>query len=163
MRYLAAAFTLALLVTFLMSFNALVLPTVEAAPAPTSTPSPAPTAVPVAPTPAPDNWETIRVRYSWYNPALGGPNCAYFAGGECLSNMASGEPWKPWMGRAVACPREWSFRTLVKIDGRIFLCMDRGGKIVYDRGIPWIDTMLTKPLYPYGSIIQVDVCAPGDC
>ena len=61
----------------------------------------------VAPEPGPIvTGELVTIRYSRYDPALGGVNCSRFVGGVCISNMASGKPWAPWMERACACPPE---------------------------------------------------------
>ena len=97
------------------------------------------------------------IRYSWYNPALGGPNCSQFVGGQCISKMANQERWQDHVGEAVACPPEWEFRTTVELDGQTWTCRDRGGKIKFVDGIPWVDFLRTSAAYTYGSIMQVRV------
>jgi len=112
----------------------------------------------VAPEPGPIvTGELVTIRYSRYDPALGGVNCARFVGGVCISNMASGKPWAPWMERACACPPEWAFGTVVVLDGQRWECQDRGGKIRYVDGIPWVDFLTRTPQYSYGQIIEVEV------
>lgn len=100
------------------------------------------------------------MRVSWYNPRLGGTNCAVFVGGRCLSNMASGLDWRGWFGRAIACPPEWPFWTRVVVAGREWLCLDRGGAIRFQGDIPWIDMLLEAPLYDYGTVVNAEVIRP---
>ena len=101
--------------------------------------------------------ELITIRYSRYDPALGGVNCSRFVGGVCISNMASGEPWAPWMELACACPPEWAFGTVVILDGQRWTCMDRGGKIKYVNGIPWVDFLTRTPQHSYGQLVEAEV------
>ena len=117
---------------------------------------------PVVEAPAPEpgpivTGELVTIRYSRYDPALGGVNCSRFVGGVCISNMASGEPWAPWMELACACPPEWAFGTVVVLDGQRWECQDRGGKIKYVDGIPWIDFLTRTPQYSYGQLVTVEV------
>jgi hypothetical protein len=102
------------------------------------------------------------VRLSHYWPPLGGVNCARFVNGQCVSNMSSGEPWAEWVDVACACPEPWPFGTTITLVelGRTFICMDRGGKIKFVDGIPWLDTLTEEPLAPYGSIHLADVRFP---
>ena len=99
----------------------------------------------------------MNIRYSHYWPPLGGPNCSNFVAGKCISNMASGKPWADYVDLAVACPPEWPFGRQVIFEGNTYTCLDRGGKIKYVEGIPWIDFLTPKAAYPYGSIITVQV------
>ena len=79
-----------------------------------------------------EEWQTVSVKMSWYNPALGGPNCLTFVNGECISRMASGERWQDWLGRAAACPPSWPFWTQIRLPGgEEFFCLDRGGAILH--------------------------------
>ena len=111
----------------------------------------------VAPEPGPIvTGELVTIRYSRYDPALGGVNCSRFVNGICISNMASGKPWAPWMERACACPPEWAFGTVVVLDGQRWTCMDRGGKIKYVDGIPWVDFLTRTPQYSYGQLVEVE-------
>jgi len=112
----------------------------------------------VAPEPGPIvTGELVTIRYSRYDPALGGPNCSRFVNGVCISNMASGEPWAPWMERACACPPEWAFGTVVVLDGQRWECQDRGGMIKYVDGVPWVDFLTRTPQYAYGQLVEVEV------
>ena len=77
------------------------------------------------PTPEPQ-WTETRVRYSHYWPPWGGPNCARFVNGKCLSRTASGAPWEEWVEKGCACPKELPFGTVFRIDGREWTCVDRG-------------------------------------
>lgn len=98
-----------------------------------------------------------QIRYSWYNPALGGTNCAVFRNGECVSTMSNGERWQDWMGRACACPPQWPFGTEVIVDGQTWICKDRGSAIQYVGGIPWVDFLTADPRHTYGEILTVQV------
>ena len=101
------------------------------------------------------------IRASWYSPALGGTNCGSFVGGICVSNMASGLYWLPWMGMALACPMSWPFYTRVIFqNGAERVCLDHGGAIRYVDGITWIDMLDTGPTYPFGSLVRVKVIFP---
>ena len=105
--------------------------------------------------------ETVLVRVSHYWPPLGGPNCARFVDGECLSRMSSGEAWQDWVERAIACPSEWEFGTRVVVSGREWVCMDRGGAIVYEEdGIPWVDMLTPQPLFPHGTVVEASLIHP---
>ena len=117
---------------------------------------------PVVEAPAPEpgpvvTGELVTIRYSRYDPALGGVNCARFVNGVCISNMASGEPWAPWMELACACPPEWAFGTVVVLDGQRWECQDRGGKIKFVDGVPWVDFLTRTPQYSYGELVTVEV------
>ena len=102
----------------------------------------------------------MQVRYSHYWPPLGGTNCSSFVNGVCISAMASGQPWAPYVGTAVACPKEWAFGTTVELDGRVWTCMDRGSAIKYVDGVPWIDFLEATGRYVHGSIVAVHVVHP---
>lgn len=101
--------------------------------------------------------------YSWYNPALGGPNCARFINGVCVSRMASGLRWQDWMGAtpgAVACPPEFPFWTEIIFEGQRWYCLDRGGAIKTVDGIPWLDFLVTVPHAGFGELVTVEVIWP---
>lgn len=74
--------------------------------------------------------------------------------------MASGERWQEWVGRAAACPPEWPFGTVVALDGREWVCLDRGRRVVFEAGIPWVDLLTPVPLYPYGLVREARVRLP---
>lgn len=110
---------------------------------------------------APVSLKKIAVRVSNYWPPAGGPNCAVFVRGRCLSRMASGERWEDWAYRpwdepgAAACPPEWAFGTRIFVLGRWWVCLDRGGAIRYGPdGIPWVDLLWPEVLMPYGAIAE---------
>jgi hypothetical protein len=82
--------------------------------------------------------------------------------GECLSNTASGLPWKPYVNKIFACVPEWSFYTRIIFEGgEELFCADRGGAIKIVNGIPWIDILTDKaPPVRFGDIITVRVIFP---
>lgn len=111
---------------------------------------------PVVITPNP----VVTVRYSHYWPPLLGPNCSRAVGGVCVARMASGLRWQDWVGRAVACPPEWPFGTRVVLDGAEWTCQDRGGKIQFVDGLPWVDFLTAVPAYRYGELVDTQVIFP---
>ena len=128
----------------------------SASPTPTRTPTPTPT---LHPTPTPISFDGF-VRVSNYWPPDGGTNCAYFVGGVCKSRMASLERWQEWMYKAAACPMEWPFGTLIEIEGRTWICLDRGGAVEYRKGIPYVDLLTDEKLFRYGQILRVTITLP---
>lgn len=106
----------------------------------------------------------MQVRLSHYKPWLGGVNCSRFVAGQCVSRMASGEPWQDWLNRGAACPIEWAFGTVIVLQpgGETFVCLDRGGAIVTGAdGIAWVDLLLAgQPPMPYGAITEATVYFP---
>ena len=99
-----------------------------------------------------------KAKLSWYWPPLLGANCAVAKNNECVSRMASGHSWKKWVGRAVACPEEYPFGTVFIIDGRRWVCMDRGGAITrINNNTIWLDLLTEKPLYKYGTLVNVTI------
>ena len=98
--------------------------------------------------------DMVVVRVSHYWPPLGGINCLSFINGICMSNMASGEPWQPWVGSAAACPPEWPFWTRFMLTGgEWFTCLDRGGAIIDN----WVDLLVEVPPVPFGTEMDVKV------
>jgi hypothetical protein len=104
--------------------------------------------------------KTILVKISHYEPAKGGVNCARFVDGECVSKMSSGLRWQDYMDYAIACPSELEFGTKLIIDGRIWECLDRGGKIVFDGEYYWIDQLTENPKYSFGEIREATIIQP---
>lgn len=106
--------------------------------------------------------EMRNAKISHYWPPLGGVNCADFRNGQCVSSMASGLPWWAWVGRAAACPAELPFWTTVTLPGgEIFVCLDRGSKVVTTAaGEIWLDLLLERAPVPYGATMPVTVQLP---
>ncbi len=106
------------------------------------------------PIPKGDRYEMVRL--SWYWPPAGGPNCSRFVDGVCTSRTASGERWEDWVDTGCACPKEWPFGTVVRLPdhGVECTCVDRGGRIVYEVGIAWVDLLREHPLIAYGANTQ---------
>jgi hypothetical protein len=91
--------------------------------------------------------KSVTVKLSYYWPPLGGINCDVIDGREECETMASGEPFLPYVGRALACPDDFDIGTTFCIDQLgCWVCRDRGGAIVKDpkSGAYWVDL-----LYPY--------------
>jgi hypothetical protein len=101
------------------------------------------------------------IKYSRYDPALGGTNCSNFQNGICISHTASGKDWYPLMDIACACPPEWPFGTLVILDGQQWVCEDRGGAIKYDyQGNTYVDFLTQNPTHNYGEYVDVELVFP---
>jgi hypothetical protein len=108
------------------------------------------------PTPEPKT-KPITLIVSWYNPALGGVNCAIFMNNECVSKMANGERWQDHMNEAIACPKELPFGTKIKVLDEVWTCRDRGGAIKKVGDKYWIDMLTTKARVPYGTVVQGEI------
>jgi hypothetical protein len=104
--------------------------------------------------------QVVPIRYSHYWPALGGTNCGHFVNGECVSRMASGKRWQDWIGRACACPPEYPFGTRIEVAGQQWICLDRGGKVQFRDGAPFIDFLEPHPQAGHGTIIDAVVTFP---
>ena len=113
---------------------------------------------PVAEVAHTDTARTEDVHVSHYWPPLGGTNCSRFVNGECISRMAGGERWQDHIDSAAACPPDWVFGTMfVTPDGRRWVCMDRGGRIVYGPdGLVWVDLLTEAPGYRYGEVVTIE-------
>lgn len=70
--------------------------------------------------------------------------------------MASGMRWEDYVERAIACPPEFPFGTKIIVDGKEWICLDRGGKITFDANANayWIDFLTHTPAHAYGEIIE---------
>lgn len=104
---------------------------------------------------------TLKGRYSWYYPPLGGINCDRNADGteEC-DFLANGDRWQNWYERGAACPGEWPLGTRFKIIelGLELTCVDRGGAIVKDvDGYFWIDHLTNSPRLYWSSPITIQL------
>lgn len=84
------------------------------------------------------SWRSMKGFYSWYWPPLGGINCS---NGNCGDDgvMANGQKWKDHLGDTVACPTEIEIGALIRFNNKVYVCRDRGGGIVEDNGIYWLD------------------------
>jgi len=96
------------------------------------------------------------VKISHYDPSLGGVNCARFINGECVSKMANGERWQDYYysNDTIACPSELPFDTVLVIFGKEYTCRDRGGAIVENGGVYWIDILGKDAIVPFGTIVD---------
>lgn len=99
----------------------------------------------------------VKAHISHYYPGWGGPNCSRFIDGVCLSNMASGKPWERYIDKACACPSEYPFGTVFVVDGKEWICLDRGGAIVREGNKIWLDLLTKKPIVPHGTVLKVEV------
>lgn len=114
--------------------------------------------------------ENVKVKVSYYWPPLGGTNCSQFVNGECISRMASGEPWQEWVDKAIACAPQYPFGTIFVIEGRVWICKDRGGAIQqitqYIQGklfnVVWVDQLIEEPTVPFGTVVDAKVYLPND-
>lgn len=90
--------------------------------------------------------QRVRVRVTYYNPALGGLNCASFVEGQCVSRTASGERWQDWIDNgALACPPEFPLWSTWTIAGQRYVCIDRGGWVyTQDDGVARVDILASK-------------------
>ena len=104
--------------------------------------------------------EKVFVRVSHYWPPLGPPNCfeSLWMNGACYSKIWGGKKdWKDYVDIGIACPPEWDFGTILVIEDREWICADRGGKIIFEEEIPWIDMLIEQPLYPYGQVVEAEI------
>lgn len=100
----------------------------------------------------------IKAKISHYWPPWGGPNCANFVGGKCISRTASGQSWEKWVDKGCGCPREYPFGTKFLVLGKVWTCVDRGGKVVtLPNGVIWLDLLTKKAPVPYGTVITVEL------
>ena len=104
--------------------------------------------------------QSIKVRISHYEPWLGGINCFNFVNGECLSKMSSGKRWQDYIDVAIACPVELEFGTKIIIEGREWVCLDRGGAIIYQDGAYWIDELTYNPTHSFGAVVDAIMFEP---
>lgn len=109
---------------------------------------------------APDGGIPVTVKVSHYWPPLGGPNCARFVNGQCISNMASGRPWSQYVEQAVACPSSIPFGTKFYILGEEWTCWDRGGKIIHTGRAYWVDMLTPNARVPYGTEVDAIMVYP---
>ncbi len=94
--------------------------------------------------------ENKPLKISWYDPELGGINCAH----PC-DTMASGVKVTPERyGRTAACVPEWMGRTVVIPGLGEFECLDTGGAIVEHPTFIWIDLLMHQPPAEAGQLVS---------
>jgi hypothetical protein len=90
-------------------------------------------------------------------------NCWQYdlANRSCVSDMASGLPWKAFMGIAVACPLDFPLGTKVIIPslGREYICLDRGS-MVCSGGVCDFD-VLDDGISFDGKVLETIIEVPG--
>lgn len=74
-----------------------------------------------------------------------------------MSRMASGLAWENWVGRACACPPEFPFGTRFVVLGKEWVCLDRGGKIIIENGVVWLDLLTPEAEVPFGTLLEVEL------
>jgi len=79
----------------------------------------------------------------------------------CVSDMASGLPWKAFLGIAVACPLDFPLGTKVIIPtlGREYICLDRGS-MVCSGGVCDFD-VLDETISFDGRVFETIIEVPG--
>jgi len=66
--------------------------------------------------------------------------------------MANGEKWEDFINIAIACPDELAFETEIIIENKSWICKDRGGKIIKEKNIYWIDMLTDAPQFAFGEV-----------
>ena len=75
--------------------------------------------------------------------------------------MASGYAWQDYMDYAIACPPELPFGTKIIVENkREWMCLDRGGAIIKEGDVYWIDQLTTTPEYVFGSVVSAKMILP---
>lgn len=117
--------------------------------------------------------EKIQVRLSWYYPPLGNVltdnpfhiNCDRVPGTdlpEC-DYTASGFTWFEDVGYWLACPENFPFGTKFIIEGKEFKCMDRGGAILIENDVAWVDILYPSNPFPnrnWGDVVTAVIKLP---
>jgi len=113
------------------------------------------------------DWFDAVGKMSHYKPNEGPPNCANWnpVTRYCDSPMSSGERWEDWENCAVACPAGYEYSLWKLPGGELFICLDRGGKIITTGSVEypgkpahWLDLLLdinNRPPVNYGVEIPV--------
>ena len=127
---------------------------------------------PFVPVPAKGQYQNMRLRLSYYNPALGGTNChpanwkpaTNPYGGVCRTALI-GEPWSTWVNIGAACAPDIPLRSRIYIEElkKAFICVDRGGAIQrLADGTQFIDLLqVHAPWYPNAEVIEDKYCPSG--
>jgi len=152
----------------------------------TATPSPLPLPS-LTPLPAQGAWITPAstpslhiFRLSWYDPDIGRiyPDAALtnfhdwdYQASVCRSRLSSGDDYRDWYGRALACPNEYPIGTIYRVYlpaelAGDWVCLDRGGAVVGDildfllrypdqvpwgadiNATPWLSPVVAEVFYP---------------
>jgi len=118
-------------------------------------------------------YQNLKLRLSYYNPALGGTNChpanwvAAHNGmqGVCKS-LLLGEPWSTWLNIGAACPMSIPLRSRIYIEelNKSFYCVDRGGAIQdLPDGSKFIDLLQKSAAWYPDAVIVTDRYCPSGC
>ncbi len=95
---------------------------------------------------APDVVVLVHVTHYW--PPNGGENCLVYLDDWCVSPTASGVPWEAVVGIAAACPMEWPIGSVVMINSRAWICLDRGDlSCDRDTGVCDVDLLTAAPIF----------------
>jgi hypothetical protein len=107
----------------------------------------------------PEDVQTVQIRVSYYWPRWGGINCDQVNGQDECAYTSTGQSVDMWEGHGAACVPEWPTGTLIWLDGNEYQCIDTGGAIQYQDGIPWVDFLLPyAPMSHYwGEVTTVQV------
>lgn len=124
-----------------------------------STPTPLAAAAPVS-----DYAPTMVFLYSYYNPKLGGINCAEWddAAQDCRSRLANGEDYHINFGVAVACIPDIALGSVIEVIypenlAGEWICKDRGGAIVGN----YIDFLDVAQRYAWSGVVVARVHPPA--
>jgi hypothetical protein len=137
------------------------LPTLTISVMPTYTPYPTYTVYPtITAVPTEDGWFDVTFEYSYYDPTLGGVNCADWdeVEGTCRSMMANGDDWRRHYGEAVACPLSYPLGTIIDVISPAviageWVCMDwcpvcKEGDLIdflqHAQSLPWREKVYVR-------------------
>lgn len=108
----------------------------------------------------------VQFQYSYYNPALGGVNCANWdeVAGKCVSMMSDGNDWRNYYNVAVACPIWYPLGTSIVVDAPkevagLWVCMDYC-PVCNENDI--IDFLQLGQALPWRAMIYARVYFPGE-
>ena len=78
--------------------------------------------------------------------------------------MSNGERWQDYYysNDTIACPNELDFGTVLVIFGKEYTCRDRGGAIVLNDGIYWVDMLRKNPIVPFGTVVDAYIKEQGN-
>jgi hypothetical protein len=137
-------------------------PTITRTAEPTSTATMIPTATMMSTATIP--FRAVSWQYSYYNPALGGVNCAVWDENsqKCISSMSSGLDWHNFYDKAVACPLSYPLWTKIEVVTPeelrgVWVCMDYCA-VCKENDI--IDFLQLRQYLPWRTPIQSKVYFP---